>query len=118
MRNLFAVLAALLLCADHAAAQALAQVTFEEAVRRATTSHPTVRQAAAGVLRAQAVFQQARARTRPALDASFSTNVIEPVTSFGGEHRAANSDRHDDGVYRAAVYTRSPGRSVIRRPIR
>ena len=85
MRNLFAVLAALLLGADHAAAQALEQVTFEEAVRRATTSHPTVRQAAAGVLRAQAVFQQARARTRPALDASFSTNVIEPVTSFGGE---------------------------------
>ena len=66
MRNLFAVLAALLLCADHAAAQSLEQVTFEEAVRRATTSHPTVRQAAAGVLRAQAVFQQARARTRPA----------------------------------------------------
>src|SRR5688572_12092428 len=84
MRNLFAVLAALLLCADLAAAQAFEQVTFEEAVRRATTSHPTARQAAAGVLRAQAVFQQARARTRPALDASFSTNVIDPV-SFGGE---------------------------------
>jgi outer membrane protein TolC len=65
--------------------QTLEQVTFDEAVRRAVTSHPTVRQAAAGVLRAQAVLQQTRARTRPAVDASFSTNVIEPVTSFGGE---------------------------------
>src|SRR5688500_20290867 len=85
MRNLFAVLAALLLGADLAAAQTLEQVTFEEAVRRAVSSHPTVRQAAAGVLRAQAVFQQVRARTRPSLDASFSTNVIEPITSFGSE---------------------------------
>ena len=85
MRNLSAVLAALLLLPALAAAQAVEQVTFEEAVRRAVSSHPTVRQAAAGVLRAQAVLQQARARTRPALDAAFSTNVIEPVTSFGGE---------------------------------
>lgn len=66
-------------------AQELESVTFDDAVRRAMSNHPTVRQAAAGVLRAQAVFQQARARTRPALDASFSTNVIDPVTSFGGE---------------------------------
>jgi outer membrane protein TolC len=85
MRNLSAVLAALLLVPGLAAAQALEQVTFEEAVRRAVSSHPTVRQAAAGVLRAQAVLQQSRARTRPSLDASFSTNVIDPVTSFGGE---------------------------------
>jgi len=66
-------------------AQDLERVTFEDAVRRAVTSHPTVRQAAAGVLRAQAVLQQVRARSRPAVDAAFSTNVIEPVTSFGGQ---------------------------------
>lgn len=85
MRNLSAVVAAFLLVPGLAAAQTLEQVTFEEAVRRAVSSHPTIRQAAAGVLRAQAVLQQSRARTRPSLDASFSTNVIDPVTSFGGE---------------------------------
>ena len=85
MRNLAAVLAALLLLPALAAAQAVEQVTFEEAVRRAVSSHPTVRQAAAGVLRSQAVYQQAQARTRPSVGASFSTNVIDPVTSFGGE---------------------------------
>ena len=66
-------------------AQDLERVTFEEAVRRAISSHPTVKQAAAGVLRAQAVLQQMRARSRPSADASFTTNVIEPVTSFGGQ---------------------------------
>ena len=82
----FCILHFAFLTAVSVSAQTLEQVTFEEAVRRAVTSHPTVRQAAAGVLRAQAVLQQSRARTRPALDASFSTNVIDPVTSFGGEH--------------------------------
>ena len=67
-------------------AQDLEKVTFEDAIKRAVTSHPTVRQAAADVLRAQAVLQQVRARSRPAADASFSTNVIEPVTSFGGQN--------------------------------
>ena len=82
----FCILHFAFLAAVSVSAQTLEQVTFEEAVRRAVTSHPTVRQAAAGVLRAQAVLQQSRARTRPALDASLSTNVIDPVTSFGGEH--------------------------------
>jgi outer membrane protein len=81
----FFILTLALLAPLSVSAQALEQVTFEEAVRRAVSSHPTVRQAAAGVLRAQAVLQQSRARTRPSLDASFSTNVIDPVTSFGGE---------------------------------
>ena len=67
-------------------AQDLERVTFDDAIRRAVTSHPTVRQAAADVLRAQAVLLQVRARSRPAADASFSTNVIEPVTSFGGQN--------------------------------
>jgi outer membrane protein TolC len=66
-------------------AQELERVTFEDAVRRAVANHPTVRQAAAGVLRAQAVLQQVRSRSRPSVDASFSTNVIAPVTSFDGQ---------------------------------
>ena len=67
-------------------AQDLERVTFEDAVRRAVSNHPTVKQAAAGVLRAQAVLQQVRSRSHPSADASFSTNVIEPVTSFGGQN--------------------------------
>ena len=85
MRKLVALLGVLALFPATAPAQDLERVTFEEAVRRAVTSHPTVRQAAADVLRAQAVLQQVRARTRPAADATFTTSVIEPVTSFGGQ---------------------------------
>jgi outer membrane protein TolC len=43
-----------------------------------------VQQAAAGVVRAQAVERQVRARSLPAVDATFSTNVIDPVTEFSG----------------------------------
>jgi multidrug efflux system outer membrane protein len=62
------------------------RITFDEAIRRAVTSHPSVQQAAANVLRSQALLDQARARTRPNLDATFTTTVIEPVTSFAGSN--------------------------------
>ncbi len=71
----------------HPAAQSLEpieQVTFEEAVRRAVTSHPTLQQAAAGILRAEAILQQVRSRALPSVEAAFSTNVIDPVTRFSG----------------------------------
>ena len=67
-------------------AQEPERVTFDDAIRRAVSNHPTVRQAAADVLRAQAVLQQARGRTRPVVDASFSTITIGPVTSFDGQN--------------------------------
>jgi len=66
------------------AAQTIERVTFEEAVRRAVTSHPTVQQAAAGILRAESILEQVRSRSRPLGDASFSTNIIDPVTQFSG----------------------------------
>src|SRR5215216_7837686 len=75
---------ALLLFPSLTAAQAIEAVTFEEAVRRALTSHPTVQQAASGVVRAEAILKQARARSLPSVDAAFTTNVIDPVTSFNG----------------------------------
>ena len=78
-------LLSLALLSSGLSAQDLERVTFEEAVRRAVSNHPSVKQAAADVLRAQAVLQQVRSRSRPSADASFSTNVIEPVTSFGGQ---------------------------------
>jgi outer membrane protein TolC len=67
-----------------ALAQELERVTFDDAVRRAVAMHPTIQQAAAGVLRANAILQQVRARSLPTVDASFTTNVIHPVTSFEG----------------------------------
>ena len=50
-------------------AQELERVTFDEAVKRAIANHPTVRQAAAGVLRAEALLQQTRSRSLPSIDA-------------------------------------------------
>jgi len=66
------------------AAQAFETVTFDEAVQRAVKNHPTVQQAAAGILRAESILQQARARYLPTVDATFSANVIDPVTQFSG----------------------------------
>jgi outer membrane protein TolC len=67
-------------------AQELERVTFDDAVRRAVSNHPTVQQAAAGILRAQAVYEQVRSISRPALDASLTGILIGPVTSFNGEN--------------------------------
>ena len=67
-----------------ASAQTLERVTFEEAVRRAIASHPEVQRAAADIMRADAVLQQVRAGSRPSIDAALATNVIDPVTRFGG----------------------------------
>src|SRR6185503_2325337 len=79
------VTVALLLLAPAAArAQVIETVTFEEAIQRAVKNHPTVQQAAAGILQAEAILQQVRSRYLPSVDATFSTNVIDPVTQFSG----------------------------------
>src|SRR6185436_5717433 len=65
-------------------AQTIERITFEEAVRRATANNPTVQEAVAGILRAEALLQQVRSRSLPALDASVALNVVEPVTRFDG----------------------------------
>ncbi|OFW17418.1 MAG: hypothetical protein A3H29_04340 [Acidobacteria bacterium RIFCSPLOWO2_02_FULL_67_21] len=67
-----------------AGAQTIERVTFDEAVRRAIASHPTVQRAAADILRAEAVLQQTRARSLPTVDFELATNVIDPVTRFSG----------------------------------
>jgi outer membrane protein TolC len=77
------ILAALLL-PGAASAQTMERVTFDEAVRRAITNNPTVQQAAAGIVRAEALLQQVRSLSRPSVDATFSTNVIDPITQFSG----------------------------------
>ena len=65
-------------------AQEMQRLTFDEAIQRAVTNHPTIRQAAVGILRAEAILEQVRSRSRPSVDASFNTNVIGPVTEFNG----------------------------------
>jgi multidrug efflux system outer membrane protein len=44
-----------------------------------------MQQAAAGILRANAILQQTRALTLPSIDATLTTNVIGPVPEFGGQ---------------------------------
>lgn len=61
------------------------RLTFDEAIQRAVKQNPTIEQAAAGILRAEALLQQVRARALPAVDASLSTRTIGPVTRFAGE---------------------------------
>jgi hypothetical protein len=84
LRSGQAIAMLLMLLPAPAIAQELERVTFEDAVRRAVNSHPTVQQAAAGVRRALSIVQQVRARSLPSVDLSLSTNVIDPVTTFEG----------------------------------
>jgi outer membrane protein len=68
-----------------ASGQTIDAITFEEAVRRAIANNPTIQQAAAGILRAEALLQQTRALSLPSVDAALSTRVIGPVPEFSGE---------------------------------
>lgn len=78
-------LAAVLACvAVPAGAQTLERVTFDEAVRRATERHPTVRQASQAILRAQALLDLARAVFRPTLYGDVDTTVLDEARGFSG----------------------------------
>jgi outer membrane protein TolC len=57
-------------------------VTLEEAVARAIARNPTVAQAAADILRAEAILKQTRSLSLPQLNAALSTNTIAPVPAF------------------------------------
>ena len=52
-------------------------VSFDEAIRRATTANPSVAIAAANILRAEAILQQARAVTRPAISAEAGNVTLD-----------------------------------------
>ena len=66
--------------AGGAQAQALARLTFADAVAQATRANPTVAQATTGIMRAEALLQQARAVTRPSINATFTTTKSTPRT--------------------------------------
>ena len=56
---------------------AIEPVTFDEAIRRATTANPSVAIAAANILRAEAILQQARAATRPVISAEAANVTLD-----------------------------------------
>jgi outer membrane protein TolC len=80
---------ALLACAARAAAQPAApvmeRVTLDEAVARAMAKSPTVAEAATAIVRAEGFLQQARAATRPTLNAGLSTTVLDRGLAFDGQ---------------------------------
>jgi outer membrane protein len=65
-------------------AQTVERLTFDEAVRRAIANNPTVQQAAADILQAEAVALQVRSQSFPTIAAAVATNVIDPITRFSG----------------------------------
>jgi outer membrane protein TolC len=97
---LLAPLAALALCVSTARAQTPAdpsqaaaspaaavplRVTFDEAIRRATTRNPSVLVAAADILRAQGLLRQARAVTLPNVDVSGTNVTLDNSRGIGDQ---------------------------------
>src|SRR5207253_5143516 len=60
-------------------AQGMERLTIQQAIDRATKNNPTVAQATAGIMRAEAILQQARSSSLPTVSASFATNFTNPV---------------------------------------
>lgn len=79
-RFLPAVLACVVLPAT--AQTTLQQVTFEEAVKRATDRHPTAGQAAQAILRAEALLDQARSVFRPSVYGTVATTMLNEARGF------------------------------------
>ena len=63
---------------------AMESVTLEEAVQRALKNNPTIAQVSEGVLRAEALLQQARASTRPNVSATFNHVLVDAERGFEG----------------------------------
>lgn len=79
-RFLRALLACVVLPAT--AQTTLPQVTFEEAVKRASERHPTVGQAAQAILRAEALLDQARSVFRPSVYGTVGTTILNEARGF------------------------------------
>jgi len=62
-----------------AQAQGLERLTFAQAIERAIANNPTIAQATAGIMRAEAVLQQVRSSSLPALGLALTTTVTNPV---------------------------------------
>ena len=87
------------------AAQPIEAVTFDEAVSRALAANPSVRQAAADIVRAEALLQQARALSLPSLNATLATTVIGPVPEFAGESIVPRTQLNTGAAFAVPVLT-------------
>jgi len=83
MRRLAWTLALLTLPAL-ASAQNMERLTFQQAIVRAAMNNPTVVRATEGILRAEAILQQVRSSSLPALGLTSAVNMTNPV-KFGGQ---------------------------------
>ncbi|MSO45328.1 MAG: TolC family protein [Acidobacteria bacterium] len=80
------MIVALMTLAASMSAQAPAPIerlSFQQAVDRATRSHPSVAVAAAGILRAEGLLRQARATTRLQVTGNVTTTTLNTGVSFG-----------------------------------
>jgi outer membrane protein TolC len=59
-------------------------LTFQQAVDRAIMANPTVAQAAAGIMHAEAILQQVHSTSLPQLNATMATNFENPVQFSNG----------------------------------
>ncbi len=75
-------LAGLVQASASAQAPVVERVSFDQAVERALARNPTLAQATAGILRAEAILQQTRSLSLPTLGGFVSTLTIDPVPSF------------------------------------
>jgi outer membrane protein len=70
----------LLVCIpSYAQAQALERLTFSQAIDRAVRNNPTIAQAVAGIMRADAILRQVRSSSLPAVGLAMTTTVTNPV---------------------------------------
>jgi len=91
MRRIVLALLVTLAAANAALAQpavTIERVTFDEAVRRALVSNPTLGQAAQAIVRAEGLLQQSRAAIRPALNLG-ATNILNNASVGFGEFVAS-----------------------------
>ena len=80
------VLGAIVLGAQVLGAQApvpIERVTFQQAVDRATTNSPSAAVAAAGILRAEGLLQQARAATQLQVNGAVTSTTLNAGVTFG-----------------------------------
>src|SRR5437764_11958225 len=78
------ILSAVTASAQTPAPPAIERVTFEEAIQRALANNPTIAGAAEAVLRAEGLLQQARAATRPGVNAFVTNATLDTGRSFNG----------------------------------
>ena len=69
----------LVLLPSTARAQGLERLTFAQAIERAIANNPTIAQATTGIVRAEAILQQVRSSSLPALGLAMTTTVTNPV---------------------------------------